>query len=104
MVAPSNLKILEQQTQQAICELCDYLGLEWFHNPDSQRVRAGLPDLIIIGPRGVIYAELKSKTGKLRTKQDKIIKLLRQSGQKVFVWRHTDLQNGTVLRELRSIT
>lgn len=103
MTSSAQLKILEEQTQSAICNLCDYLHLKWFHNPDSRRVNPGLPDLIIIGPRGVIYVELKSRTGELRKAQEETIVLLRQSQQRVFVWRHTDLFDGTVLRELSRI-
>lgn len=90
--------------QKQVTDLADTLGLSWFHNPDSRRIRAGLPDLIIIGPGGVIYAEIKTGTGVLNPAQRKIIRLLRQSHQLVYVWRPGSLKSGQIYAALVEIS
>ena len=54
---------------------------------------AGMPDLILIGQRGqgVIYAELKSRTGKLSKIQEARIMQLLENGCEVHVWRPADI-------------
>jgi Holliday junction resolvase len=53
----------------------------------------GLPDVVAVHPqRGVLFAELKSATGRLRPDQERwIVALSRQAGVKVRVWRPDDL-------------
>jgi hypothetical protein len=55
---------------------------------------AGMPDLILIGKRGqgIIWAELKTRTGKLSPIQEARIKQLLENGQEVHVWRPADLE------------
>ena len=89
--------------QKQVTDLCDDLELPWFHNPDSRRVRAGLTDLIIIGAGGVIFAEIKTGTGKLNSAQRRIIYLLRQSHQRVYVWRPGNLRSGEIYLALLAI-
>src|SRR5262252_8349183 len=45
------------------------LGWEDFHQQDSMGTRAGLPDLILVRPPRVIFAELKSEHGRLTRAQ-----------------------------------
>lgn len=98
------MNISEAKFQKQVTDLCDQLGLHWFHNPDSRRVNPGLPDLIIIGDGGVIYAELKSRTGTLRTEQRKVIYRLRKSGQRVHIWRPGNLTSGAIYAALLEIS
>ena len=53
----------------------------------------GMPDLILIGQRGqgVIFAELKSRTGKLSQAQEVRIAQLLANGAEVHIWRPADL-------------
>ena len=55
---------------------------------------AGMPDLTLISLRGkgIIYAELKSNTGKLSAHQVKVLDLLHTNGAEVYVWRPRDLE------------
>lgn len=92
------------QFQKQVTNLCDLLGLAWFHVPDSRRMRAGLPDLIIVGIGGVIYAEIKTGAGQLNSAQRKIIHLLRQSHQRVHTWRPGNLKSGAIYATLLEIT
>ena len=54
---------------------------------------AGMPDLILIGQRGqgIIWAELKTRTGRLSDVQEHRITQLLENGQEVHVWRPTDV-------------
>jgi len=54
---------------------------------------AGMPDLILIGQRGqgIIWAELKTRTGKLSETQERRIGQLLENGQEVHLWRPNDV-------------
>lgn len=80
----------EAQWQQRITDLCDVLRLMWYHNPDSRRSNAGFPDLVIVGPRGMLYAELKAQHGKVTKDQRRWLDLLEHNGAEVHVWRPSD--------------
>lgn len=56
---------------------------------------AGMPDLILIGQRGqgIIFAELKTRTGKLSSIQEARIVQLMENGCEVHVWRPKDIDN-----------
>lgn len=83
----------EAQFQQRILDYCELRGLLVFHDNDSRRNRAGYPDLTIVGDRGVIFAELKTDTGRLRPDQETWLLRLRKAGATALVWRpqHWDL-------------
>lgn len=52
---------------------------------------AGFPDLVLAHPRGVIFAELKSATGRIRPEQERWLETLMSAGAEVYVWRPEDL-------------
>lgn len=62
----------------------------------------GLPDLIIVGERGLIFAEVKV-SGDTDAFQDDWIWHLTKAGARVFVWRESDLHDGTIENELEAI-
>ena len=53
----------------------------------------GMPDLILIGQRGqgIMWAELKTDTGKLTQIQEARITQLLKNGEEVHVWRPRDI-------------
>lgn len=73
-----------------------------FHVPDSRRMRAGLPDWIIIGRR-VLWRELKDPYEGLRREQRHVGYLLQKAGDDWDVWRPRDLASGRIEREIESI-
>lgn len=77
----------EDDFQRRILDYCQLRGLLVFHDNDSRRNVAGFPDLVIAGSRGVIYAELKTQTGRVSSDQEKWLLKLRESGQIAAVWR-----------------
>jgi len=63
----------ENQLYQGIVALLEARpALLWHHCTDSRKCRGqrGFPDLVIIGPKGVIFAELKSADGDTSPEQD----------------------------------
>jgi hypothetical protein len=79
--------VSEAEFQKKITQLCDFLRLTWHHETDSRRSKKGFPDLVIAGPNGVIFAELKTDTGRVTPEQNRWIEALRLGGAIAQVWR-----------------
>lgn len=91
----------EDQWQERITDLCDWHRLLWYHVTDSRKDKAGFPDLVIVGAKGTIFAELKSTTGKVSEKQREWHEKLRLSGAEAYIWRPEDWdQVQSVLRRI----
>ncbi len=84
----------EKQFQTHVIQLATLLGWACWHCHDSRRSAAGFPDLVFVkAGRAVIYAELKTETGKVRPEQQLWIDLLEKAeGCRVYLWRPSDLQ------------
>ena len=54
----------EAQLQDAIVQMARVLGWLVYHTFDSRRSAAGFPDLVMVRNGRLIFAELKSATGK----------------------------------------
>lgn len=79
------------------------LGLWGYHPHSSQCSAKGWPDWTIIGPRKVIFRELKSEMGTLSPEQKRVGEMLQRAGQSWRVWRPSDLLSGQIARELTEI-
>ncbi len=86
------MKISERQLQQTVETLAEYLGWWVWHDNDSRRNKAGWPDLVLIRPGRLIFAELKTETGRLTDEQRRILSMLKMAGQEVYVWRPMDME------------
>ncbi len=75
-------------------------GLTWNHMAVALGSRRGFPDLVIWGPGGVIFRELKGTEGELTVVQLEIILSLRAAGQDAAVWWPEDYHLGLVASEL----
>jgi hypothetical protein len=93
----------EDELLAAVLELAKWLRLLAYHTRDSRRSAPGFPDLVIAGPRGVLFPELKSARGRLRPAQVTWKYMLLASGQAWRLWTPADWADGTIERELRSI-
>lgn len=80
----------ENAFQQKILDLCGWLGLHVYHTYDSRRSQAGFPDLVIVGPHGVIFAELKSTKGRVSVTQQEWLDRLAAADARVHLWRPED--------------
>ena len=94
----------EASLQRAVMDLCRWLGLLWWHDNDSRRNKAGLPDLIVVGQRGVLFRELKSAKGTLRPEQRDWLSRLQQAGADADIWRPADMASGRIKDELTALT
>jgi VRR-NUC domain len=84
--------------------LCDDLGLLRYHTHDSRRSPSGFPDLVCVGPRGVLFRELKRQQGKVSPEQREWLDALTVAGQNAAVWRPASLLSGAIAAELAGIS
>lgn len=80
------------------------LGLLLYHTFDSRRSRAGFPDLVVAGPHGVLFRELKADRGILSKAQKQWGVTLTQGGADYNVWWPADLLSGRIAREMAAIS
>ena len=85
MSAASKPTVNEKTFQKQIEDLCKVLGWKYYHTFNSYRSVSGFPDLVMVRER-VVFAELKSTTGKVSTKQQAWLDALREAGQECYVW------------------
>lgn len=96
-------KYREEDLFEAVRELCKILGLLLYHTHDSRRSYPGFPDVVIVGPGGVLFRELKSATGRVTKDQMVWLAALQSHGFDVGIWRPADMANGRISRELQAI-
>lgn len=79
--------------------------IRWHHCGDSRRCggKTGLPDLVIAGPGGLLFAELKTDTADTSAAQDAWHWLLSRPGVRVEIWRPQDLADGFIALTLARI-
>ena len=80
----------EAPFQEKIIDFCDWLRLLHYHVYDSRRSSSGFPDLVIVGPAGTVFAELKSTSGKVSFAQQEWHTRLNESGAIAYIWRPED--------------
>lgn len=101
----------EKQLDTEIRELAGRLRLRYFRFDDKRRIGRGWPDLVLIGPRGVLFRELKTRgqytpvarDDDLSADQRAVGRDLAAAGMDWAVWRPADLRDGRVGRELAAI-
>lgn len=93
----------ERQLQDAIVEMARLLGWLAYHTFDSRHSAAGFPDLVLLRGHQLIFAELKSETGRLSPEQDAWIAALQDTRRvTVAVWMPHHWLSGEVERALRA--
>ena len=78
---------LERQFQADVLDMARALDLLAYHTHDSRRSEPGFPDLVLVGPGGVLYRELKTRTGRVQREQAKWLDALTAAGADAAVWR-----------------
>ena len=80
----------EKDFQKKVVDFATKLGYKCFHDYDSRRNAPGFPDLVLVS-RYVIFAELKTDTGRLTDAQVEWIQALTAAeGVYAVVWRPSD--------------
>jgi len=82
----------EKAWQTRVLDYARFKGWRAIHHPDSRRVtEAGLPDLLLVRPPRVVFAELKSTSGVIRPAQIAMLaKLKLCPGVETCLWRPAD--------------
>lgn len=81
----------EDELQQSIAELCQYLGAKLYHTYDSRRSHAGWPDCAIVTrDNRFLLRELKVGRNKPSKAQREWLDRLTAAGVDAAVWRESD--------------
>lgn len=101
----------EDDLKRAVIELCRHLGLLVHHCRPARLANgkwrtpiegnSGFPDLVITGPGGVLFRELKAEHAYPTKEQRRWLNALEDAGANVWVWKPRDLRGGVIERELR---
>jgi hypothetical protein len=94
----------EARLEEHVRGACKELGILRFHVRVSLGTTAGLPDDILIGPRGILWRECKTAKGKLTPAQVKTGEALTAAGQDWDCWRPADWFSGRIASELAAIS
>ena len=82
----------EGDLQRYVEDLLGLYGWIYHHAGDSRRSSAGLPDIVALRAPRVIFAELKSETGRVRGLQKVWLEELdRCTGVETYLWRPRDM-------------
>lgn len=81
----------EKEFQQAVREFARLTGWRDYCHWTSIRSPAGYPDLTLLRPPRVVFAELKSEKGRVSAAQEETLALLRDCpGVETYLWRPSD--------------
>ncbi|HLK00483.1 MAG TPA: VRR-NUC domain-containing protein [Streptosporangiaceae bacterium] len=89
-------------------EVMDYalrLGVLVHYCRDSTRCQGhpGLPDLVLLGPGGILLAELKGPDGETSPDQDAWLATAHEAGVPYAVWYPSSWEDGTIEAALRRL-
>jgi len=74
----------EKELDAAVAKLCRLYGWRRYHTYRSKHSPAGFPDLVLVKPPRLIFAELKSDDGKLSAEQAEWLTDLRAVARLVY--------------------
>lgn len=104
------LRMTEPQLQVSILDLAKHLHLLVHHcRPAIMRSgkwatpiqgNAGFCDLVLAGPGGVVFAELKSENTQPTDAQMRWLGTLEAAGAEVYLWRPKDWESGEIQQVL----
>lgn len=84
--------MLEKEWQAQVLELSARCGWDFrYHTYDSRRCQEGFPDLVLVKPPRIIFAELKVGRRKVTKDQSAWLEALAACGQESYVWYPDDL-------------
>jgi hypothetical protein len=99
----------ETELLEEVEHLCRQFKLYWHHCGDSRRCQgqAGLPDLLILGPGGIILAELKDAWNDTSAAQEQwrgaIFHWMSESSVRWVLWRPADFDSRRIHEQLHDL-
>ena len=85
------VRLTEKEFLAQVVELAEVLGFRSYHTFDSRRSAAGFPDLVLVRPPRVIFAELKRQNGRVTIPQHLWFHDLDECpGVEVYIWKPSD--------------
>ena len=99
-LGPARRPLSEREFQRQILDLAKVLGWTAYHPMLSKWSERGWPDLAMVRPPRLVFAELKSETGRATSHQERWLGLLGLCpGVEAYLWRPSDIDSiATVLR------
>ena len=94
----------EVELEEQVRDACKKLGVLRIHIYHARGTTPGVPDDILIGPRGVLWRELKTMTGHVSPAQRAMGEALLAAGQDWALWRPVDWFSGRIKSELTAIS
>src|SRR5690554_868515 len=102
----------ETELLNAVVDLCQLLRLLVHHDRPARTEHGwrtpiqgtkGFPDVVIAGAGGLLFAELKSETGRLDPGQQRWRDVLQQAGLAWRLWRPQQWLTGEIQDELKAL-
>lgn len=94
-----SVQISEKDFQKQVLDLARIFGWRAYHPFLSKWSERGFPDLTLVRPPRLVFAELKAEKGRVSEAQAEWVSLLRETPAEMYVWRPSDLE--TVAEVLR---
>lgn len=85
--------LTEKVFTQMVIDLVHYLGWMAYHTHDSRHSEPGFPDLCMVKDGRIVFAELKTETGKSTPHQEHWLKELSKCNAEVYLWRPSDWED-----------
>lgn len=86
--------VTEEQFQNQVLELARLTGWTCYHTWLAAHSSPGFPDLVLVRPPRLVFAELKSERGKVSPAQERWLQVLADcQGVEVRLWRPSDWHN-----------
>lgn len=100
---PALPEMTEAELLDAVRKLSLLTSWLFYHTHDSRRSDSGWPDTVLLNvrQRRIIFAELKTRTGRVRPMQGVWLAALAAIGMETAVWRPEHWHDGTIRRVLQ---
>lgn len=86
----NSVDVNEREWQAKVVDLARWAGWHVFHPYYSRRSEPGWPDLSMVRGDRLVFAELKTRTGRVTEAQHRVLGLLAATGAEVYLWRPQD--------------
>ena len=89
------IALTEKDFERQVRDLAKLFGWKYYHPFLSKWSERGFPDVTLVRPPRIIFAELKSEKGKVSPAQQEWLDLLGNVGDKdvqVYIWRPSQIE------------